>query len=230
MGGSLIGVSFFMKQFIKHIYDDIGRIYIFDDGSKYYSVTTALGNTKDKRFLEEWRIRIGREKAEAITKHAGIVGTQVHECLENYLLKQPIDYPNTVIKNLCAQVKPYIDRRISRVYSTEKVLWSDEFDLAGTTDAVVDYKLNRVTTRASILDFKTANAQPKPEWITDYLIQLFIYSRMLAEMNDTTPINTGVLLFAYKKLRSKNNEVVVDLTKYETQAMKRIERFHEITR
>lgn len=215
-----------MKKFIKHEYDDIGRQYLFDDNTKYYSVTTVLGATKDKRFLIEWRKKVGLRTAEAITRAASVTGTHVHEALEYYLKNVPYTYPNAVIKNLVHQITPYIDKRVKHVYATEKFLYSDKLKLAGTVDAIVDYSINDKV-YYSILDFKTAGNVPKAQWIQDYLLQLAIYSMMVAEMTGKKEADIGVLLFAYKKVRSRNNQVVVNLSKYKKLALKRIELFHK---
>ena len=216
-----------MKEFIRHDYDDIGRKYIFSDGTEYYSVTTMIGNTKDKRFLEEWRQKVGRQKAEAITRSAGNIGTAMHECLEQYMLNNPVDYPNAVIRNLSRQIIPYIDKRVKHVYSTEKVLYSDKLKLAGTVDGIVDYLMGR-TINTSILDFKTAGRVPKMKWIYDYFIQMCLYAMMIAEMQGTTPIKYGVLLFAFKKQRSNKNQVIIDLEKYNEIAINRIHSFNKL--
>ncbi len=214
-----------MKEFIKHEYDDTGRIYVFNDGSRYYSVTTMLGATGDKRGLDEWRKRVGHQQAEAICKTACNIGNDMHECLEQYLLKNEVNYPNAVVKMLARQIIPYIDKNVKHVYGTEQVLYSDKLNLAGTVDGIVDYLMGR-TVNASILDFKTAGRVPKVEWVQDYFLQMCIYSMMIAEMQGTTPIQTGVLLFAYKKQRSRKNQIIIDLTKYNEIALERIELFH----
>lgn len=212
-----------MKTFLRHEYDDIGRIYVFDDGSRYYSVTTMLGNTKDQRFLEEWKARIGKERAEAICKIACETGTTMHEILECHLkneqLKSP---PNAYIRNLANQIIPFIDKRVSRVHAVEKEVYSDKYKLAGTADGIVTYNY-----KLSVLDFKTAKRKPKGEWIQDYLIQLAIYALMCEELTGT-PIHYGVLLFAYKQVRSPQREVVVKLDRYKREAIARIHRFYEI--
>ena len=212
-----------MKKFLRHEYDDIGRIYIFDDGSKYYSVTTMLGATGDKKFLVAWKKRIGVQRAEAITRCATNTGNIVHECLEQYLLGNEVQYPNAVIKMLVRQIIPYIDKYISKVYHTEQILYSSLLNLAGTADGIVDYN-----DEFMVLDFKTSRRVPKISWITDYFIQLFIYSKMIEEMYGTRP-KKGVLLFCYKEQRSRNNQIIVNLDKYESSAMKRIELFHNQT-
>jgi len=209
-----------MKKFIRHEYDDVGRIYVFDDGSRYYSVTTALGNTKDQRFLEEWKSRIGRERAKALTDIACETGTDMHEILEYYLKKEELDPPpNKYIQNLANQIIPFLDRNVSRVHATEMPVYSDDLMLAGTTDAIVTYR-NKI----SVLDFKTAKKIPKIEWVNDYLLQLAIYAMMLEEMTGK-PIHYGTLLFAYKQVRNPNREIFVQLDRYKKKARDRIALF-----
>ena len=216
------------KKFKHHIYDDIGRIYEFDDGSRYYSVTTMLGATGDKRFLEAWKERIGKQRAEAELKYAGTIGTQMHEALEYYLINQeePEAYPNSVVKNLTKQITPYLDKRIDDVWATEKVLYSDHLKLAGTADGIVHYRLKSGVFPV-ILDFKTSKKLKKPEWMVDYFTQLAIYALMMEELYGQA-INYGVLLFAYKQVRNRNKEFVVNLDKYKQLARKRITLFHEM--
>lgn len=214
-----------MKKFIRHEYDDLGRIYVFDDGSRYYSVTTALGNTKDKRFLEEWRQRIGRQRAEALTKIACKTGTTMHEILEYYLKgEELIEKPNAYMRNLANQIIPYINKRVTRVHEVEAILHSNKMKLAGMVDAVVTY-----ADKLCILDFKTSKRQPKPQWIQDYLLQLAIYALMIEEMTGYK-IEYGCLLFAYKQVKSRNQEVFVKLAPYKELALKRINLFSQLSK
>jgi len=214
------------KKLLSRSYNDVGRIYHFDDGSDYYSVTTMLGATKDQTELNKWKDRVGDKKAKAISKVACDIGTNMHDCLEHHLLGHEYKFHNSVVKNLCKQITPYLDKKVSHVYGTEKFLYSDRLKLAGTVDGIVDYQFGSIT-QFSILDFKTAKGQPKIEWIQDYFIQLTIYAMMLAEMNGTTRANKGILLFAYKQKRSSYNEITIDISKYEQQAIERVELFHK---
>ena len=212
-----------MKSFTKHTYDSSGRTYNFDDGSTYFSVTTALGATKDMRFLNDWRKKVGSAKAESITKTATNIGNDVHRCMEHYLLGDDVVYPNSFVKMLCRQIIPYIDKHVSKVYYTEEVLYSDSLQLAGTADGIVDYM-----NHGMVLDFKTSKRVPKISWITDYFLQMYIYSVMIEEMYGMK-MKKGVLLFCFKEQRSRNNQIVVDLSKYKDVAMRRIELFHKST-
>lgn len=214
-----------MKRFVEHEYDDIGRLYKFDDGTRYYSVTTMLSATSDKSALVAWRNRIGVEEADRQTAYASSVGTKMHECLEHYMKNgtEPEYYPNSIVKNLCKQILPYLRKRVDTVFASEKVLYSDKMRLAGTVDGVVKY--NTVQGPIPfILDFKTSKRVKKIEYLYDYFYQLAIYSMMIEEMYDIK-IDHGVLLFAYKEQRSIKNEVIVKLSKYKKLVPARIEKF-----
>ena len=61
--------------------DTTGRKYLVDS-VKVPSVTTILGATKDKRFLDNWRRKIGNEEADRIMRQASTIGTEMHQVLE----------------------------------------------------------------------------------------------------------------------------------------------------
>ena len=56
------------------------------NGNKLPSVTTVLGETKDKSFLYKWQARVGKEEAERIKTTSAKRGTSMHKYLENYVL------------------------------------------------------------------------------------------------------------------------------------------------
>jgi ATP-dependent exoDNAse (exonuclease V) beta subunit len=213
-----------IRKFDKHIYDDIGRKYRFHDGMEYYSVTTILGATADHTALEKWKQRIGFREAQRQSEYASKIGTQMHECLEYYLnTKKEPDYPSSVVKNLCKQIEPYLDIRIAKVHNTEMVLYSDRFKLAGTMDAFVDYHTNKGPI-PFILDFKTSKRQKSLEYVQDYFIQLALYAMMLEELYGHK-VNYGMLLFAYKEVRSPHRELMIKLEDYKRLAQKRVDLF-----
>ena len=65
-------VERFQYKSCKQINDPVTRkrVYLTPDGESLPSVTTILGSTKDMTALNEWRRRIGEEKAAQITKEA----------------------------------------------------------------------------------------------------------------------------------------------------------------
>ena len=64
------------------------RLYATPDGQKLPSVTTILDRTKpaEKRLaLENWKRRVGHDKAQQITTEAANRGTRMHNYLEHYV-------------------------------------------------------------------------------------------------------------------------------------------------
>jgi len=65
------------------------RHYCLPDGTKVPSVTTILDRTKPaeaRQKLQEWKDRVGHEKAQQITTEAANRGTRMHAYLESYIL------------------------------------------------------------------------------------------------------------------------------------------------
>ena len=79
----------------KYIYQEIqrvetpqGRRYATPDGEKLPSVTTILSATTPKEkqeALQNWRNRVGHQKAQAIVTEAAGRGTRMHKFLEDYI-------------------------------------------------------------------------------------------------------------------------------------------------
>ena len=214
------------KKLIERINDDIGRIYVFDDGSRYYSVTTMLGKTADKSTIKAWRDRVGHEKADRICTVATNIGTMMHEYLEKYLKKEEIVGYTNMIKKLSNQIIPFMDKKVGNVHFTEQFIYSERLQLAGTIDGLVDYLINGQY-YLTALDFKTSKKQPRIDWIRDYFLQLCVYSLMIEEIYGKYP-EYGVLLFAYKEEINPAREVIVKTRIYEESLMKRIEMFRRM--
>jgi len=65
------------------------RLYATPDGNRLPSVTTILDRTKpaEKRMaLENWKRRVGHDKAQQITTEAANRGTRMHSYLEHYVI------------------------------------------------------------------------------------------------------------------------------------------------
>jgi genome maintenance exonuclease 1 len=149
------------------------RVYKTPDGESLPSVTTILSGTKDMTALNEWRKRIGPEKADQITKAAAGVGTGLHANLERFLIgekRQPGNNPVHIKANAMADViiengLKYVDE----VWAMEQSLYFPGL-YSGTTDLVCVYKGN-----PCIADYKQTNRLKKPEYVEDYYLQLTAY-------------------------------------------------------
>lgn len=165
----------FQYKSCKQINDPVTRkrVYQTPDGETLPSVTTILGATKDMTALNEWKRRIGEEKANQITQEAAGVGTAMHGNLERFLAgvqRQPGKNPVHVQANAMADVIiQHGLKDMNEVWAMEQSLYFPGL-YSGTTDLVGVYKGN-----PSICDYKQTNKPKKEEWVNDYKIQLVAY-------------------------------------------------------
>ena len=184
------------------------RHYALPDGSKVPSVTTILEKTKPeekKKALQEWRNRVGHERAQQITTEAANRGTRMHTYLERYVKSDDI---GELPSNPFAQPSWFMAAKvILEGLQHADEYWGSEVPLyysglyAGTTDLVGVWK-----GAPAIMDFKQTNKPKKREWIEDYFLQLAAYAEA---HNDTygTEINTGVILMCAKPATEHDDPV-----------------------
>ena len=158
-------------------------------------MTTILDRTKPPEKVEalnQWRRRVGAEKAQQITTEAANRGTRMHTYLEHYVKtgerkergSNPFSWPSHAMADVV------IDQGLKNVNE----FWGIEVPLyfpniyAGTTDGA-GIHLNE----ESILDYKQTNKPKKREWIDDYFVQLCAYAEAHNELHGTR-IRKGVIL------------------------------------
>lgn len=164
------------------------------DGFAVPSVTTILDATKPeekKKALQEWRKRVGEEKAKQITTEAAGRGTRMHKWLENHVKTgdagKPGSNPYSIQSHNMA--KTIIEKGLSKCqeyWGTEVSLYFPEV-YAGTTDLVGVHDNSD-----AIMDHKQTNKPKKREWIEDYFIQLAAYANAHNEVYGTK-IRKGVI-------------------------------------
>ena len=210
------------------------RHYALPDGSKVPSVTTILEKTKPeekKRALQEWRNRVGHERAQQITTEAANRGTRMHTYLERYVKSDDI---GELPSNPFAQPSWFMAAKvILEGLQHADEYWGSEVPLyysglyAGTTDLVGVWK-----GQPAIMDFKQTNKPKKREWIEDYFLQLAAYAEA---HNDTygTDINTGVILMCAKPATEHEDPVYQefvlepqDYAHWRDQWMRRVELYY----
>ena len=177
-----------MKTCIDVTYDKMGRIYKYDDGSEYYSVTTMLGNTSKHDSIDNWRYRIGEEEADRICKTAAHLGEEFHKLGEDFLLGKPLSKVNPVSASIFKQVLPLLKQHVTKVHAVEEALLTEKYGLAGRADAVVDWD-----DELMILDFKLLNNADKT-WLSDYWCQTAIYAQCWDEMYGVKPKRTVLVI------------------------------------
>ena len=174
---------------LKQINSDNGRKYAVDEETKYPSITTVLGKTKDLSYLKEWRKRVGEEHANKVTAAATSRGTSMHKLCEDYLLNQDLDdLGSTSGELLFRGIRPYLDR-IDNVRALESGLFSHKLHVAGTVDCIAEYD-----GELTIIDFKTAKAAKRESYIHDYFMQGAFYFTSFYELTGELPKQILVLI------------------------------------
>lgn len=148
-------------------------------------MTTVLGDTADKSFLDAWKLRVGEEEAKRISKEATDRGTMIHRYLE---CAYTIDMADDRSMREWAKVQmavaadPTTERMardlldatragMDRMLATETPLWHDGLGVAGTTDAIGIWK-----GKPTLVDFKTSRREKRADWVTDYRLQCAFYA------------------------------------------------------
>ena len=202
------------------------RVYLTPDGESLPSVTTILSATKDMTHLNEWKKRVGEEKARQITTEASGVGTAMHSNLERFLVgmqRQPGNNPVHVQANKMA------DEIIRKGLSDVNEFWAIEQSLyfpglySGTTDLVAVYKGN-----PSICDYKQSNRPKKEEWVEDYYIQLVAYILAHNEVYGTD-MKEGHIFMCCRDLTYQQFDLLPkDFNMWQDKWLSRIEQFYNL--
>lgn len=156
-------------------YDDFGRKYTTANGDVYPSITTVLGK-QPKPGLDDWRERLGDEKADRIMKASARVGSEFHDACEQFILGEPVPVLSAGARMLYASAKSEL-KYIDDVRGIEIPMWSDHLKTAGRSDCIGSYR-----TVPSIIDYKNSRSPKQRDWCKDYFLQGAAYARMFYEM------------------------------------------------
>lgn len=172
-------------------------------------MTTILEKTKSeekRQALNEWRRRVGTERAQQITTEAANRGTRMHTYLEHYVKtgeKQPRP-TNPFAWASHAMADVVIDRGLDKVdefWGVEVPLYFPQI-YAGTTDGCGIH-----LGEEAILDYKQTNRPKKQEWIEDYFLQLTAYALAHNEVHGTK-IRKGVVLMCVKPEMDEQHNII----------------------
>lgn len=131
------------------------------DGVRYPSVTTIIGQTLPNPGIAAWKLRVGEEEAQRVSKEATDWGTGIHALVEAVNRGKRADL-NEEESLLVAPYTRWHDEHVGLILGAEKMLVSHAHGYAGTTDAIAIMKGDRYP---SILDFKSSKtALGQAEW------------------------------------------------------------------
>jgi genome maintenance exonuclease 1 len=196
-------------QPIPRVTVDGKRFYATPDGNRLPSVTTILDRTKSeesKKALNQWRARVGAERAQQITTEAANRGTRMHTYLERYIKEgaipergsNPFSWPSHLMANTIVE---HGLKNVSEFWGIEVPLYFPKV-YAGTTDGAGIH-----LDAESILDYKQTNKPKRREWIDDYFTQLCAYAVAHNEVYGTQ-IRKGVVLMCVKPDLDANHNII----------------------
>ena len=191
--------------------EDGTRFYLTPTGNKYPSVTTVLAEY-NRKYIFEWRKRVGDETANAVSRKASTRGTKLHKACEDYLNNQPPVLSTPIETELFSNFKPVL-HQINNIHAQEIRMFSDHLRMAGTVDCVAEFN-----GRLSIIDFKTASKRKDKDSIGNYFMQCSAYAIMFEELF-RIPVSQLVVAIAVEEdspqiFIEKRDNHVQDLIRY----------------
>lgn len=180
-----------LPELSAELVEGVGRLYTTPEGLKYPSVTTIIGKASDNTWLEDWKARVGEEEVRKVSGQASRRGTAVHELAEEYLKNNPNYSRGHMPGNVATfgQIKPILNKHITKIYGLEVPLYSDNLRVAGRVDCVAEWD-----DVLSIIDFKTSKREKKREDIGGYFTQASAYSYMMFERTGLLPKQIVIIM------------------------------------
>ena len=203
------------------------RHYDVGTNEKLPSVTTILSATQSeekKQKLEEWKKRMGEQRADRIRDISAMRGTSMHTYLEGYI-KDERHLDLTALGQEAGRMADVVIRSglgdLEEVWGTEVTLYYPGL-YAGATDVVGIY-----AGKPTIIDFKQTNKPKQREWIEDYFVQLAAYA-MAHNYVHGTNIQNGVVLMCSKDCFFQKFEVSdKEFQGYMHTFLKKVDQYYE---
>ena len=201
------------------------RFYKDSNNDLVPSVTTVLDATSDKSGITQWRRKVGPAQADAIVQESTLIGSAVHEAIENFLLGKSWndfteDRNGFLAKSISSKFISSCLNGIDEVWGLESGLILDGL-YAGTADCIGVYK-----GLPAIIDFKTAKKLKRKDWIEDYFLQCSAYANAHNVMFETSISNLVILMvdrdLLFKEFHIKKDEFSLYTDKWK----KRLIKFH----
>ena len=200
------------------------RVYDIDN-SRLPSVTTVLGATKNKKFLQDWKAKVGEAEAERIKNHSSKRGTAMHKFIESHV--QGVGYND--LTAIGQEARPIADKIIEIGFTPIEEIYGSDIMLhypglyAGSTDLVCLH--NDLET---IVDFKQANRPKKEEWIEDYFLQIAAYA-LAHDYSHKSQIRQGVIMVCTPDLYYQEFKIQDEsLRSWKHRWLKRLDMYHEL--
>jgi len=194
-------------QQIKRVQENGLRFYEVTEGDKVIaklpSVTTILGETKDKSGLEKWRKRVGEKEADRISNLSLSRGTIMHRLIELYKNKTQGEAQDRLVelKEIAKtddEVNEFSEDKNGSLYLEEAwkffyKFWFNSADYFDRIKEVVEAETFLWTVKGGgwagtvdnisilvdgsikIIDYKNSRKPKREDWVQDYYMQAAAY-------------------------------------------------------
>ena len=222
-----------IKKLDKYTYVDSTRHT--DHGTRKYdvagerlpSVTTILGKTKDQKFLQDWKKKVGEKEAERIKTASATRGTSMHKYLENYVLGKGYEDLTELGQETKRMAQKVIElglAPVSGIFGSEVTLYYPGL-YAGSTDLVGIHN-----DKETVIDFKQANKPKREEWIGDYKLQCAAYAMAHDQVHGST-IEQCVIMVCTPELYYQEFKIDgLNLRKAKYDFLRRMDEYYELIR
>jgi hypothetical protein len=196
-------------------------------GQRLPSVTTILGRTKDQKFLQDWKKKVGEKEADRIKTSSAARGTSMHKYLENYVLGKGYEDLTDLGQETKRMAQKVIDvglAPVSEYYGSEVTLYYPGL-YAGSTDLVGIHN-----GKETVIDFKQANRPKREEWIGDYKLQAGAYAMAHDQVHGSN-IEQCVIMVCTPDLYYQEFKIDgLNLRKAKHDFLRRLDEYYELTR
>jgi CRISPR/Cas system-associated exonuclease Cas4 (RecB family) len=171
------------------------------------SVTTVLGVLR-KIGLENWFKYHTAQFCDEKSNKGKLIGTQIHEAIENYILKNEVKVDTAYPEEVTYALKSFMLFRKERPEITmewsEIMLTSDQHKFNGTLDCVA--KIGEIS---MILDWKSGEAKSKdvPDIYDEFKYQVAAYITAYNEIKKTNIDKALIVSFAKDKIAYNTYEM-----------------------
>ena len=194
-------------------------------GYRLPSVTTILGRTKDQKFLQDWKKKVGEKEAERIKVASATRGTSMHKYLENYVLGKGYEDLTELGQETKRMAEKVIElglAPVSEIYGSEVTLYYPGL-YAGSTDLVGIHN-----DKETVIDFKQANRPKREEWIGDYKLQCAAYAMAHDQVHGSN-IEQCVIMVCTPDLYYQEFKIDgLNLRKAKHDFLRRLDQYHDI--
>jgi hypothetical protein len=157
-------------------------------GNPLPSVTTIL-NVINKPGLWEWKLAVGKKRAEQLKEAAGEFGTTVHSAVQSIVEDGQVPtYADVRVERTMCNLQKWLDNNIVRWYCMEIGVYHDTLRYGGTFDGIAELKSGKI----ALIDFKSSK-RVNPE----YYLQLTAYARaerIEDDVFDLSKIDCGLIV------------------------------------